>query len=408
MELIQSVFKGDKVIWMIFLFLCIISLVEVFSAIGTLAYARMNPFEPIIRHGLYLLIGVALVVASHNFHYKYTALLVFPLLLLSVIMLILTPIIGVRLNEAARWIEIFGIQIQPSELAKLSMVLFSAWFLGRAQGSKEAMDKAFWVVLIVTAALAFLIVFENLSTAILLCLFVFLMMVVAGVDWKKLLILFLLVASAAALLLFLLIKIERLDGVPRWETWHNRLVTEQLDVRDEGFKITDENRQVSHAKIAISGGKFLGVLPGNSSQRDFLPQAYSDFIFAIIIEDLGWLGLFGVPFLYLFLLFRALKIAKRCTKSVPMLLVLGSALIISMQAFVNMAVAVNWFPVTGQPLPLISRGGSSGVITCLYFAIILSVSNFATQKPIPEEENLISNETEDPDYEQQEEIEAAD
>nr|MBP8982175.1 FtsW/RodA/SpoVE family cell cycle protein [Bacteroidales bacterium] len=318
------------------------------------------------------------------------------------------PIIGVRLNEAARWIEIFGIQIQPSELAKLSMVLFSAWFLGRAQGSKEAMDKAFWVVLIVTAALAFLIVFENLSTAILLCLFVFLMMVVAGVDWKKLLILFLLVASAAALLLFLLIKIERLDGVPRWETWHNRLVTEQLDVRDEGFKITDENRQVSHAKIAISGGKFLGVLPGNSSQRDFLPQAYSDFIFAIIIEDLGWLGLFGVPFLYLFLLFRALKIAKRCTKSVPMLLVLGSALIISMQAFVNMAVAVNWFPVTGQPLPLISRGGSSGVITCLYFAIILSVSNFATQKPIPEEENLISNETEDPDYEQQEEIEAAD
>ncbi len=131
MELIQSVFKGDKVIWMIFLFLCIISLVEVFSAIGTLAYARMNPFEPIIRHGLYLLIGVAMVVAFHNFHYKYTALLVFPLLLLSVIMLILTPIIGVRLNEAARWIEIFGIQIQPSELAKLSMVLFSAWFLGR-------------------------------------------------------------------------------------------------------------------------------------------------------------------------------------------------------------------------------------------------------------------------------------
>jgi cell division protein FtsW len=126
----------------------------------------------------------------------------------------------------------------------------------------------------------------------------------------------------------------------------------------------------------------LGVLPGNSSQRDFLPQAYSDFIFAIIIEDLGWLGLFGLPFLYLFLLFRALKIAKRCSKSVPMLLVLGSALIVSMQAFVNMAVAVNWFPVTGQPLPLISRGGSSGVITCLYFAIILSVSNFATQQAV--------------------------
>ncbi|MCK9300979.1 MAG: FtsW/RodA/SpoVE family cell cycle protein, partial [Bacteroidales bacterium] len=117
MELIQSVFKGDKVIWTIFLFLCIISLVEVYSAIGTLAYARANPFEPIIRHGMFLLIGAALVVAFHNFHYKYTALLVLPLLLFSVVMLVLTPIIGVRLNEAARWIEIFGIQIQPSELA---------------------------------------------------------------------------------------------------------------------------------------------------------------------------------------------------------------------------------------------------------------------------------------------------
>lgn len=394
MELMQSVFKGDKVIWMIFLLLCLVSLVEVYSAIGTLAYARMNPFEPIIRHAVFLLVGAGLVVAFHNFHYKFTALLVLPLLLASAIMLILTPIIGVRLNEAARWIEIFGIQIQPSELAKLSIVLFSAWMLGRSQGSKEAMDKAFWVVLIVTAAFAFLIVFENLSTAILLCIFVFIIMIVAGVDWKKLLTLFLLVAAAACLLWFLLIKIERIDGVPRWETWHNRVVTEKLDVKDPAFRITDENRQVSHAKIAISQGKFLGVMPGNSSQRDFLPQAYSDFIYAIIIEDLGWAGLLGVPILYLFLLFRALKIAKRCGKSVPMLLVLGSALIIAMQAFFNMAVAVTWFPVTGQPLPLISRGGSSGVITCLYFAVMLSVSNFATQQPEQQEELPLPNEIE--------------
>ena len=148
----------------------------------------------------------------------------------------------------------------------------------------------------------------------------------------------------------------------------------------------------------------MGVLPGNHPAY-FAPSLF-DFIFGIIEDLVGWVC-WG-PFPVFVFVVRALKIAKRCTKSVPMLLVLGSALIISMQAFVNMAVAVNWFPVTGQPLPLISRGGSSGVITCLYFAIILSVSNFATQKPIPEEENLISNETEDPDYEQQEEIEAAD
>ncbi|MBO5978214.1 MAG: FtsW/RodA/SpoVE family cell cycle protein, partial [Bacteroidales bacterium] len=138
--------------------------------------------------------------------------------------------------------------------------------------------------------------------------------------------------------------------------------------------------QKHHAKIAISQGKFLGVLPGNSSQRDFLPQAYSDFSYAIIIEDLGWLGLLGVPLIYIMLLFRCRKIAQSCTRMVPALLVMGCGLIVAMQSFVNMAVAVGFFPVTGQALPLVSRGGTSGVITCLYFALILSVSRFGASE----------------------------
>jgi cell division protein FtsW len=145
---------------------------------------------------------------------------------------------------------------------------------------------------------------------------------------------------------------------------------------DPGFKIDDSNYQSSHANIAIANGTFFGALPGNSTQRDFLPQAYSDFIYAIIIEETGWLGAIAVPFLYMILLYRALKIARKCTKVFPMLLVMGSSLIVGFQAIINMMVAVGAGPVTGQPMPLVSRGGTSTLITCIYFGIILSVSRY--------------------------------
>lgn len=379
---LQKYFKGDKTIWMIYLLLCVVSLLEVFSAIGTLAYANMNPYKPIIRHAGFLLFGAVLILVLHNFHYKFTALLVYPFMLCSLVMLLLIQFssVGVSLNEAERWINIFGIRLQPSEVAKFSMMLYSAWTLGRAQSSPQAMEKAFWKVLAWTALFALLIVGENLSTALLLGFFIYLMLIIAGAPKKNIWILTGIVGGLAVLGIFLLLTIPEMPMVPRWETWHNRLVTEQMDVKNPAFRIDDDNYQESHSKMAIAQGKFIGVMPGNSSQRDFLPQAYSDFIYAIIIEDLGWLGLFGIPALYLFLLFRCLRIAKNCQKSVPMLLVLGSALLVSLQAFINMSVAVGFFPVTGQPLPLISRGGTSGIITCLYFAVILSVSRFVASE----------------------------
>jgi len=391
---LSRLIKGDKVIWLIFTILCLLSLVECFSAIGTLSYGRGNTYGPIIRHGMFLLVGYSLVVVLHNFHYKYTALLAYVMLALSVVLLAVTLVSGVEENGAARWLDFFGIQLQPSELAKLSLVMYIAWALGKGRRSQLEMEKAFWRVLLVTAVVVGLIIKENMSTALLILAFVYFMFIIAGVPRGHIIRLTVISLVMAGLLFSLLYFIPSVPGVKRWPTWHNRLHgTEQVDVRSPEYRQTDENRQVHHAKIAVANGRFLGVLPGNSTQRDFLPQAYSDFIYAIIIEDLGWLGLFGVPALYIFLLFRCRRIARQCTRAVPILLVMGSALIICMQAFVNMAVAVGFFPVTGQPLPLVSRGGTSGLITCVYFAVILSVSRFGASED--EAEVLAAEEAEE-------------
>lgn len=378
---LSRLIKGDKVIWLIFTILCLLSLVECFSAIGTLSYSKGNTYGPIIRHGMFLLVGYSLVVVLHNFHYKYTALLAYVMLIVSIILLCVTLVSGVEANGAARWLSFFGIQLQPSELAKLSLVMYIAWALGKGRRSELEMEKAYWRVLIVTAVVVGLIIKENMSTALLILIFVYFMFLIGGVSRAHMIRLTILAVVMAGLLFSLLYFVPSMPGLDRWGTWHNRLHgSEQVDVMSPQYRQTDENRQVHHAKIAVANGRFLGVLPGNSTQRDFLPQAYSDFIYAIIIEDLGWLGLFGVPALYIFLLFRCKRIARQCTRAVPILLVMGSALIICMQAFVNMAVAVGFFPVTGQPLPLVSRGGTSGLITCVYFAVILSVSRFGASE----------------------------
>lgn len=377
MSLISKIFKGDMVVWLVFLFLCIISLVEVYSATSTLAYSSGNTFGPIIRHALFLMAGAFVIVILHNIHYKYTTALGLALLLISFLMLILAPFIGVRLNNAARWISVFGIQFQPSEFAKLALVIFTSFVLSKTQRFQESLDKAFWIVLIVTGIFAALILMENLSTAIMLCIVIYTLMYLGRVSSKKLLSLLLVVVVVATLALLALKFIDEVPGFNRWGTWHNRIFGTELSVMDEGFEINDKNYQSSHAKIAISNGMFLGTLPGNSTQRDFLPQAYSDFIYAIIIEELGWFGMLFVPFLYMILLYRALKISRACVKVYPMLLVMGSTLMVVLQAFINMMVAVGAGPVTGQPMPLVSRGGTSTIITCIYFGIILSVSRYA-------------------------------
>lgn len=377
---IKKLFKGDTVVWILFVLLIVLSLVECFSALGTLAYSRTNMFQPIIRHGGFLLVGFCLVLALHHVPYKVTGILAPLAMLVSIFFLILALFSGVELNDAKRWLDIFGIQFQPSEIAKVSLVMYIAWTLGKAHQSEDGGEKAFWKVLIATAIIVLLIFTQNMSTALMIAFFAYLMLWIGGAPKKHMIYLTVLVGSVGILAYIALVSIPDIPGVSRWSEWHSRLVTNEVDVLDSAYRVTDDNLQEHHAKIAISQGKFLGALPGNSSQRDFLPQAYSDFIYAIIIEDLGWLGLLGVPLIYIMLLFRCRKIAKSCSRMVPALLVMGSGLIVALQAFINMAVAVGFFPVTGQALPMVSRGGTSGVITCLYFAIILSVSRFGASE----------------------------
>ncbi|MBZ4651772.1 MAG: cell division protein FtsW [Proteiniphilum sp.] len=385
----RKIFKGDKVIWSVFIALCVISLVEIFSATSTIVYRQQNIWGPVLRHAMFLIAGVGVILLIHNIPYRYFSSLIF-VLLGAILLLILTPFIGTSVNGAERWISFMGITIQPSEIAKISLMGTIAFLLSRQNGSNDALIFKWMIglMLVVTGIIAM----DNLSTAVLLFVVCYLLMFIGNVKLMRLL----KVAGAgvAVILLFLLllnvIPESWTDDGPlsRLGTWQNRI--EHFGSRnelseEEYFTITDENYQVAHAKIAISNGGLLGVFPGNSTERDFLPQAYSDFIYAIIIEEMGLVGGLFVLMLYVIILIRAGMIARKTEKLFPKYLVLGSAMMLSIQAFINMAVAVNLIPVTGQPLPLISRGGTSTLITCAYFGLMLSADRFGIGKKKNEE-----------------------
>lgn len=381
MDLAGKLFKGDRGIWIIFMFLCLISLVEVFSATSTIAYKNANHWAPIMRHGTFLLAGFACILVLDNCPVRWLRVFIAGLPV-SIGLLVLTLFIGATTNDAQRWLEIGGIQFQPSEFAKLSLIVFVAFLLSKKGQFTDAVIFK-WIVG-ATSVTCILIFTENLSTALLLGVVCFIMMFIGQVPIKNLLKLAGAVILAAVLFLMLLkftpVHIVK-DYMPeRLATWQSRLnnFKDKEDSSDPAaYKIGDDNYQVTHAKIAIARGGILGQMPGHGQQRDFLPQAYSDFIYAIIIEEMGLFGGFFVLFLYMALLVRVGMIARRCDKLFPKYLVLGCGLLIVIQALTNMAVAVNLIPVTGQPLPLVSRGGTSTIITCVYFGIILSVSRFA-------------------------------
>ncbi len=380
----SKVFKGDKVIWTVFIILCVISLIEIFSATSTIVYRQQNQWAPILRHAMFLIGGVGVILLIHNIPYRFFSSLIF-VLICAILLLILTPLIGVSVNNAERWISIFGITIQPSEIAKISLMGTIAFLLSKQNGTNDAVLFKWMIGLMILVC--GIIAMDNLSTAILLFGVCFLLMFIGNVKLTRLL----KVAGAGIALIVLFILVLNIipsnwtDSGPlnRLGTWQNRIshFGEARDMTDEEyFSITDENYQVAHAKIAISNGGVFGVFPGNSTERDFLPQAYSDFIYAIIIEEMGILGGVFVLLLYVIILIRSGMIAKRIQKLFPKYLVLGSAMMLSIQAFINMAVAVNLIPVTGQPLPLISRGGTSTLITCAYFGLILSADRFGIGK----------------------------
>lgn len=385
MNVFGRIFKGDKTIWCIFIALCIISLLEVFSASSTIVYRQHNHWGPIFRHAVFLLLGFGGVMFLQRIPTRYFAalLLVLPI---SWLLLIMTMFMGTDVNGAQRWLGVGAFTIQPSEIAKLALMGFVAFFLSKQKPENESL--VFKIIMAGVLATCALIITENLSTACLLFGVCYLMMFIGQVSLKKLG-LIALVGVASIALLFGVLKVMpesvMKDYLPdRFSTWKARVDRHATETDDltlgadstvvAEYKITDENYQVSHAKIAIANGGIIG-LPGSGTERDFLPQAYSDFIFAIILEEMGLLGGLFTMLLYIALMIRAGVLAAKCEKTFPRYLLLGSALVITAQAIANMAVAVNLIPVTGQPLPLLSRGGTSTIITCIYFGIILACSN---------------------------------
>ena len=391
MDLIKDLFKGDKVIWIIFLFLCLISIVEVFSAASTLTYKSGDHWGPITQHSVILMVGACIVVAVHNIPYRFFRVLPFFLLPISMLLLLFVMgmgfITGDRVNGAARWMTIAGIQFQPSELAKMAVIIVTAYTLSQFQEEDRANPKAFKYIMWVTGIVFALIAPENGSTAALLFGVVFLMMFIGRIPWpllaKTIGIIGVFVALAVSIMM--IVPTKSLNKVPmmhRVETWQNRVkgFFEDKEAVPAAKYDIDKDAQIAHANIAIASSHLIGKMPGNSVQRDFLSQAFSDFIFAIVIEELGLIGGAFVVALYLWLLMRAGKIAQRSEKSFPAFLVMGIALLLVSQAMLNMMVAVGLFPVTGQPLPLISKGGTSTLINCAYIGMILSVSRYVIEK----------------------------
>ncbi|MCH5309948.1 MAG: FtsW/RodA/SpoVE family cell cycle protein [Prevotella sp.] len=404
-----KIFKGDGVIWMIFFFLCMISLVEVFSASSNLTYKSENYMGPISYHAFMILIGAFVAILTLNVPCRYFKLTIPFLLIISWATLIWVLVGGESINGANRVIPLpGGITFQPSEIAKGTMVLITAQILSVMQRESGADKKAFQYILCIVVPTVGLIGIENLSTAALLFGVIFLMMFIGRVSMVqlgKLVGVGVLFIAMFLTLVFTLGSIEGNGGMDtsredameltaenknaikgggvfhRFATWRNRILKhlDKQEVAPADYDL-DKDAQVAHANIAIVSSNIIGKGPGNSVERDFLAQAFSDFIYAIIIEEMGIFGAAFVLALYIILLYRAARIASRCENNFPAFLVLGLALLLVIQALFNMLVAVGIAPVTGQPLPLISKGGTSTIINCAYIGAILSVSRSAKKK----------------------------
>ncbi len=407
---IGNLFKGDKGIWMVFFFLCLISIIEVFSASSTLSFKSHNYMGPIIYHAGTILFGIVITIVTLNIPCRYFKLTTPIFLLLSYATLLWVLFFGESINGANRVIQLPGFTFQPSELAKGTMVLATAQILSAMQleNGNGADPKAMKYILWLAMPMIALIGLENLSTAMLLFGVIFVMMFIGRVPIKQLG----KVVGIMVLMGALAFGIGSLAGADaaeadaaeqtatnvkakkegpiakvfhRFGTWRNRMVNHKPRPENPKDYNVRENYQVAHSNFAIASSGIVGKGPGNSVERDYLPQAFSDFIFSIIIEEMGLIGAIAVVFLYIILLFRSARISGRCENNFPAFLVMGLALLLVMQAAINMMVAVGIGPVTGQPLPLVSKGGTSTLVSCAYIGAILSVSRSAKRNDMATE-----------------------
>jgi len=383
----KQLLNGDRTIWAMVFVLCVISLIEVFSASSRLTFGKSSFLAPIISHTMHLCIGLTGMYLVHLLHYKWYRL--FPVLLvpLSILLLGYLSVRSMGSSGAERWINLGFFQLQPSELGKIGVIMTVAYWLSKLKPEDElSQANTFWKILALTGLVDALIVGENLSTAVLLAGVIFVMMILGGIAWRRMLALTGVVVGAGivAVVILLFVPAQTIRDskiIPsRATTWQARLQDfSQTKNKPNAYEyaklVAPEKPQETHANIAIATSNILGKGPGNSNERDYLQEASCDFIYAIIIEELGMVGGILVMLVYVVLLFRVGRIATRCKEKYPAYLAMGLGMLLGLQAFINMSVAVGLFPVTGQPLPLISKGGTSVLMTSGCIGMLLGISN---------------------------------
>ena len=383
--------RGDKVIWITVILLAMVSLLVVYSSTGLLAYRynKGNTEIYLFKQVMFIVTGMAVIYFAHRVNYTLYSRWSKILFVIAVQLLLYTLFYGVRLNEGSRWIRlpIINLTFQTSDLAKLALFMYLSRMLSRKQEVIKDFKKGFLPMIIPVAIICLLIAPANLSTALLVGATSLLLMFIGRVSMKHILATVSIVLIPVAIMVVIALNYydkenNRSEELPaimeigRIPTWISRI---QHFVYDTKNTDKEENYQVNQAKIAIAKGGIVGAGPGNSTQRNFLPHPYSDFIYAIIIEEYGLMGGAFIIFVYLVFLFRCIRIFRKCPYAFGAFLALGLSFTLVIQAFMNMAVNVNLFPVTGVTLPLVSMGGSSFLFTCLAIGIILSVARNVEQ-----------------------------
>lgn len=394
----------DKSFWILYIVLIVVAIIALFSASSTLVYMHHSALGPIGQQMFFIVLGLAAAygiqfIPSYWVRLGGYALLAFSTLLVYSTMIPGNPLV-VTINGAARWVRLGGITFQPSELAKLSLIIVVADQLARIRSEADK-KKYFYRTLILSAVVMLPVMASNLSTAVLIGLIIFCLWILARIPWKYTMsvvgIAVLVLGLGYAIVEFAFVRPQREMHGPfrRATTWISRLDRHFVDDNAGKYVLTDDNIQEVYSAVAIARGGTtpLGVGPGNSKERDYLPLAFADYIFAIIVEESGVLGAAFLIFIYLAILFRACNVSSRYSDMPAMLMTMGLALMITCQALISMLVAVGLGPVTGQPLPLISRGGTSVLITSIYFGIMMGVSR--EQSMLRDREEEVKKESEE-------------
>ncbi len=390
MQTLLNKTKGDKVIWTLVVLLAMMSLLVVYSSTGSLAYKmyKGNTEVYLFKQVAFICVGIVLIYFAHMVNYTLYSRVARVVFFITIPLLVYTMFFGVTLNEGSRWIKlpIINLTFQTSDLAKLALFMYVSRMLSRKQDQIKDFKTGFLPLIIPVLVICLLIAPANLSTALLTGATSLMLLFIGRVQVKHLALVGLL---ALVPILFLIgaavvqhnsgngVK-PKTDGksklTARYTTWVNRVENFMYGGGTDGDD--DDNYQVNQAKIAIAKGGFFGLGPGNSEQRNFLPHPYSDFIYAIIIEEYGIIGGAVVLLVYLVFLFRSIQLFRKCPYAFGAFLALALSFTLVIQAMANMAVNVNLFPVTGVTLPLVSMGGSSFLFTCVAIGIILSVSRY--------------------------------